>query len=138
MITVNFWAILVAAIVSFAIGALWYSPILFGKEWMTLSKMTAADIAAAKAKGMWKGYVIQFVVSLISFLVLGFLVSATSGMTASDGAFLGFLAWLGFSATEAAGRVLWERKPMKLVLINSVCVLLSLVIGGAIIGAWYS
>lgn len=135
---VNFWAVLVAAVVAFAIGAIWYSPMLFGKEWMTLTGMTAKDVAAAKAKGgMWKSYLAQLIGTLVSFIVLGFIVAAASGVTASDGAFMGFLVWLGFGATYALGGLLWERKPMKLIMIQSAYSLLTLVIGGAIIGVWH-
>jgi len=136
MYTVNFWPILVAAIVAFAIGALWYSPILFGREWMILTKVTSADIAAAKARGMWKSYIAQLIVSLVMFCVLSFLIVATDTMTGSDGAFLAFIVWLGFVATESVGRFLWENKPFKLILISSIGSLITLVIGGAIIGAW--
>jgi hypothetical protein len=136
MYTINFWPILVAAVVSFGIGALWYSPVLFGKEWMSLTKMSAADMESAKARGMWKAYVAQFVAILVTFLVLGFLTTATNTMTSGDGAFLAFIVWLGFVATDAVSALLWERKPFKLVLISSIGTLVSLVIGGAIIGAW--
>lgn len=138
MNTVNFWAILVAAIVAFAGGSLWYSPILFGKEWMALTKMTDADVAAAKAKGgMWKYYLAQLIASIVTFGVLGFIVASASGVTAADGAFMGFLAWLGFNATDLLGAILWERKPFRLALIQGSFMLLTLVIGGAIIGAWH-
>jgi hypothetical protein len=136
MITLSFWPILVASVVSFAIGALWYSPALFGKEWMSLNKMTAADISAAQAKGIWKLYAIQFIVTLITFIILGFFIRSTGTYSATGGAFMGFLAWLGFVATSSVGGLLWENKPFKLVLINVVSYLLTFVIGGAIIGAW--
>lgn len=136
MHTVTFWPVLVAAIAAFIVSALWYSPILFGKEWMALTKMSAADMAAAKAKGVWKLYVVQFIVSLVTFGVLAFLVGSSSAAGASDGAFLGFIAWLGFIATALVGGMLWEKKTFKLILIQGVCTLLTLVIGGAIIGGW--
>ena len=136
MYTMNFWPILVASIVAFAIGALWYSPILFGKEWMALNKMSASDVDAAKAKGVWKMYVSQFVITLISYSVLGFLVVSSGMWGASNGAFLGFFLWLGFVMPIGASGLFWEKKPFKLVLINVVGTLLTLVIGGAIIGAW--
>src|SRR5690349_21028002 len=31
--TMNHWAVLVAAVSSFVLGGLWYSPVLFGKAW---------------------------------------------------------------------------------------------------------
>ncbi len=136
MYTINFWPILVAAVVAFGIGALWYSPVLFGKEWMSLSKINESDMEDAKRRGMWKSYLTQFIASLVSFSVLGFLISSSAIMSATDGAFLALIVWLGFVATDAVGALLWEQKPFKLVLINSIGTLVSLVIGGAIIGAW--
>ncbi|MES2215857.1 MAG: DUF1761 domain-containing protein [Patescibacteria group bacterium] len=136
MYTVNIWPIIVAAVVSFAIGALWYSPILFGKEWMALTKISEADMAAAKAKGVWKSYIVHFIANLISFAVLGFIIVAVGVQSGSDGAFFGFLVWLGFTLPLHISHLLWQKAPMKLILIDTVQVLIGLVIGGAIIGAW--
>jgi hypothetical protein len=58
-------AVVVAAIVSMVIGGLWYGP-LFGKMWVELSGMTEEKVATAKAKGMWKSYLIMFIGSLIN------------------------------------------------------------------------
>jgi hypothetical protein len=33
MIVINYWAVLVAAVSSFLLGGLWYSPLLFHKMW---------------------------------------------------------------------------------------------------------
>jgi hypothetical protein len=31
---INFWAVIIAAAVAFVLGALWYSPLLFGKAYL--------------------------------------------------------------------------------------------------------
>jgi len=136
METINLWSIIVASIVAFVIGAIWYSPILFGKEWMTLIKMTDKDLAEAKTKGVTKFYIIQFIFTVISFCVLGFAMSELGIQTASDGAFIGLIAWLGFVLPIGISNLIWENKPFKLILINTISTLLTLVIGGAIIGSW--
>ncbi|MBU6427218.1 DUF1761 family protein [Patescibacteria group bacterium] len=136
MYTINLWPILVASIVAFGIGALWYSPMLFGGEWAALTKTTDSDLAEARAGGVWKLYVTQFVVTVISFFILAFIIASTNAVGGSNGAFFGFIVWLGFTATTATSGILWEKKTFKLALIDVVSVLLNLVIGGAIIGAW--
>lgn len=136
MYDINFWPILVASIVSFAIMALWYSPILFGKEWMALTKMSEKDLIEMKARGMWKLYITHFIATLVSFCVLAFAIVVTNSQTAVDGAMIGFLVWLGFIATMAMSDLIWRRSPLKLVAIDTINVLLGFVIGGAIIGAW--
>ncbi len=136
MYTMNFWPILVASVVIFGISTLWYSPILFGKEWMDLVKLSDEEAEVSRSKGLWKLYIVQFIMSLISFCVLAFIITSSNSDGASNGAFVGFLVWLGFVMTSGIGSLIWEKKPFKLVLINSVSILLNLVIGGAIIGAW--
>jgi hypothetical protein len=136
MITVDFWAIVVASIVAFIIGALWYSPLLFGKQWMSLIGMKERDIEIAKEKGMTKLYIVQFIITLITFTVLGFAISSLSITSARDAGFIGLLAWVGFIVPGAMGSLIWERKPFKLIMINSIGTLVCWVIGAAIIGMW--
>ena len=136
MYTINFLAILVSAVVAFGIGALWYSPFLFGKEWMSLTKTSDKDVGSIKTSIMWGSYVIHFIATLVSLAVLGFAISAIGIQNAADGAFIGFFAWLGFIAPIGVSELLWRKSPMKLVLIDTTNILLTLVVGGAIIAAW--
>lgn len=136
MENINIWSIVVASIVAFAVGAIWYSPILFGKEWASLVGMSDDDLRTAKAKGVTWLYVIQFILTVITFCVLGFAMSELGTQNASDGALLGLFAWIGFVLPIGASTLMWEKRAFKLVLINMICTLLTLVVGGAIIGAW--
>ncbi len=136
MTSVNFWPILVASVAAFAIGSLWYSPVLFGRQWMTLSGITDADIAASSTKGMWKFYVIQFISTLVTFSILAFIIAAVGGQTAGDGIFFAVLAWIAFPAMGSVSGILWEKKPIKLVLINTLSTLVCWIVAGAIIGSW--
>ncbi len=133
---INIWSVIIAAVVAFLISAIWYSPILFGTEWMALSGCTDKDVSNAKSKGVITFYIVQFIVTLVMFIVLGFAMNFAGVDTTSDGAIIGILAWLGFIFPGHVGALMWERRPVKLVLINTVCSLLTLVVGGAIIGAW--
>ena len=58
---INYLAVLVSAIIGMIIGALWYSPLLFGKLWMKLSGMTEKQLNEAKKKGMGKMYLVAFI-----------------------------------------------------------------------------
>ncbi len=136
MFTINIWAIVIAAVISFFIGAVWYSSFLFGKEWMSLIKVSEKDVEKMRERGMWKSYTIHFLATLVTLFVLAFAISAMSIHSASDGAFIGFFAWLGFIAPFGVSELLWRKSPIKLVLIDSINVLLSLVVSGAIIAAW--
>ena len=56
MIDVNIVNVVIAAIVSFVVGMVWFSPALFGKKWIKLMKFTDAQMKAAKMKGMGMMY----------------------------------------------------------------------------------
>lgn len=103
---------------------------------MTLVGITDKDIAEAKKKGMVISYVIQFIITLITFIVMGFAITAMGVSSARDGAFIGLIAWIGFIIPVATSGMLWEKKPFKLILINTISILLCWIIGGAIIGGW--
>ncbi len=43
----NWLAIVVAALSTFLIGGLWYSPLLFGKQWMSENNFTEDELRKA-------------------------------------------------------------------------------------------
>lgn len=133
---VNYIAIIVASIVSFVIGMLWYSPLLFGNLWMKSAGLSKEKIGKAKKKGMGKTILIAFLTTVIMVYVLGYLLNILNYNDAISGAIIGFLVWLGFLATTGLGRVLWEGKSFSFYLINTLHELVSLVVIGAILGAW--
>ncbi len=130
---INILPIIVSSLVSFGIGSLWYSPFLFGKEWMEGRHI---DPQSIKEFGVIKSYVIQFIFSVITFSALAFLISMAEVRTSTDGAFLGLLAWLGFILPTSLSALIWKRDNFTLFLIDVVNNLVVLTIGGAIIGAW--
>src|SRR5687767_10682602 len=114
-ITINFWAVLVAAIINMGVGFAWYGP-LFGKLWKKLMGLTDESmknmpLSAAQAS------VGGFITALVMAYGLGHFVNLT-GATGLDGAWqLAFWIWLGFQATVSAGSFLWEGKPLRLFLL---------------------
>ena len=135
IVNVNYLAVLVAAIASMVVGFLWYGP-LFGKMWMGLMNFDKKKMNEAKKKGMGKTYVLAFVTSLIMSYVLAHFVNYVQAKTIADGVVLAFWLWLGFFATTQLGMVLWEGKPVKLYLINTLHYLVTLGVMSAILAVW--
>lgn len=118
-------AILVGAIVATAFGFLWYSPMLFGKQWMSLSGITDEKMNGAKAKGMWKIYTSNFVITLISvFIIYRFLELLQINSLVGASEFV-LWAWLGFVVPIELNPVFWTEKPLKLFVLNSLQYLLA-------------
>ncbi|MBI2130778.1 DUF1761 domain-containing protein [Candidatus Woesearchaeota archaeon] len=135
-VEINYLAVLVAAIVNMVIGALWYSPVLFGNLWAKLSGMDKKSTGKPKQKGMAKLYLAAFVSTLVMSFVLAHFIAYTESTTVSDGMQAGFWLWLGFIATVSIGGVLWENKPMKLWFLNNAYNLFSLLVTGSILAVW--
>ncbi len=133
--SVNYLAVVVAAVVSIIIGSLWYSPLLFGNVWMRLQRFTKKDMDKAKQKGMVKSYIMASIGSLVTAFVLGYLIDMI-GKDVYTGILLALLAWLGFIVTTSLGSVLWEGKPVSLYVLNILFHLVNLVVMGLILGAW--
>ena len=138
--SVNWLAILVAAIVIFILGGLWYSPLLFAKKWIALQDRTEEQMRAqAAAANMPLMYVSAFVTALITAIVMAHILAHMASIMptgAVHGAFFGFMAWLGFAAPTSYASAIFYGKPKQAWLIDSTYNLVSFVLAGAILAAW--
>ena len=115
----NYVGIIVASVVSFIVGFLWYSPFLFGNVWMKLNGVTKKDTEKAKKKGMTKMMLLAFIGTLVTASVLNILIIMSGVSEISTAISLSFILWLGFIvATTLLGSVLWDNKPWGLFLLN--------------------
>ncbi|MBI4173471.1 MAG: DUF1761 domain-containing protein [Candidatus Aenigmarchaeota archaeon] len=135
VVEINYVAVLVSAIIGYAVGMVWYT-VLFGKEWAKLMGFDQKKMAEAKKKGMAKQYAIGFVGTLVMSLVLAHVLKYSQASSVTEAAMGGFWMWLGFIATVLLGTVLWEGKPVKLYLINSLHYLAALVVMAEILVLW--
>jgi len=130
----NYLAVIVSSVVTFILGAIWYSPPLFGRKWMALLGKTAEEIQQGVSPMM---YVIGFVSGLISCFAISCVVNAAGAATLVNGALIGFLCWLGFAgATSYNNQVNFVGKPVGLWAIDSGYNLVTFVISGAILAIW--
>ena len=129
---INWLAVLAAAISTFVLGGLWYSPALFGRAWMTVNQLNQEDLAKSN---MAKIFGVAFVLSLVMAVNLAAFL-AEPKTTATWGATAGFLAGFGWVTLGIATISLFERRSLKYVLINGGYMTVSFVLMGLIIGAW--
>lgn len=119
--------IIIAAIVAFAVGALWHGP-LFGKTWMKLAGVSMKTIKKAKltpAQSMGMGFVAIVVTAyVLQIMFVKFIHPATT----KDAVITAFLLWLGFIAPVVFGNFIWENKSLKLTVFNGVYRLVELAV----------
>ncbi len=121
-----------AALAPIFLGALWYSPLLFGKLWMKAHGYTDEKVRQMAGRGI--------IVSLFCYVVMAFvlsvLVSYAGASTAVQGAFLGFLVWIGFLATLGMTAQMYSEKPLSIYVMDAGYQLVYAVVMGVILAAW--
>lgn len=72
MSEINWIAVAVAAFSAFLLGGLWYSPLLFGNKWATLSKLPAEQTVERHPAVVYGlSFVLSFVAALFFAMFLG-------------------------------------------------------------------
>lgn len=109
---INYYAIVVAAILAMVLGAIWYGP-LFGKKWMEIVGMDASDKKAMEKmkKESGKLYGITLLLTLFQVLVLSHLIADTTSATGLERA---LWIWAAFVIPTLFGASMWTMEKPKL------------------------
>lgn len=138
-VTLQYWAILVSAIVAQIIGMLWYSPVLFGKQLIALmgwENKTPEEMKQIKKKAK-PAYLVSFIAALVMAYVLSHVIDYAQAKTIQGGLQAGLWMWLGFVGTVNITNAMYDSsRPKMLTAINSGYFLVVLLCMGAIIAAW--
>jgi hypothetical protein len=127
----NMVAIVSAALVTFVIGGLWYSPALFHRPWMRANRFAEADLDGGNMPVIFG---LAFVFAVVMAFNLAMFLDApdtTLGWGAAAGGLASIWVVLGIGTVA-----LFERRPAAYTLINGGYWVVSLVLMGAIIGGW--
>jgi hypothetical protein len=90
----NWLAVIIGAIIYFALGALWYSPVLFGRQWQ---RAIGWDPERTPPEMKATTYVVPFVAYLVMAIAVGLLAAATGTDTIAEGVILGLVLAIGLS-----------------------------------------
>jgi hypothetical protein len=136
-ISINYLAILAASIGAMVVGFLWYSPILFGKQWAKLKGYTE-EYLKTEQKKMGKLYGLSFLATLLMAYMLSHVMVLSNafygyGML-QTGLTSAFFMWLGFVMPIQLTSQLFGEKKWKLFCIDTGYQLASLIVMGAVIG----
>jgi surface polysaccharide O-acyltransferase-like enzyme len=131
--SVNFLSVIVAAIAYMALGALWYSPVLFGNAWMKGIGKTKEQVAAGASP---MNYVLALIYSFIAAYGIARLMIWTGRSTISDGIVIGLLAGICFVLSTMGVNDLFENRPRSLTFVNILYHIVGFIVVGVIVGAW--
>lgn len=129
---INYWAILLATLSSFAVGASWYAWGIFGKEWSRLIGLTKEELE--KPEGMTQTYLLTAVGSLVSATALAALMRATDTDGVLEGIGFGLVIGIAFRMSAHVMHNGFAKINHKLTLIDGVHDIVQLGVMGAILG----
>jgi RsiW-degrading membrane proteinase PrsW (M82 family) len=126
----NWAAVIVAALVGYFPGALWYSPIGFLKPW---ARELGVDLSV-KPKGVGIKVAVGIVPALVAAIV--FAIIAGPHPSLHHGLVTGAEVAIGFVATSFAIQYLYEQRSPAFWLINSGYHLLQYLLMGTVLALW--
>jgi len=132
---INIWAVLISALAFWALGSLWYSPVLFGKRWQKETGLTDENI---KKGNMFMVFGLSFLLMVV--MVIGMSITLNvhkpEDVTWKTGLQLGLFIAIFFSMATMGINYLYQRKSVVLWLIDGLYMVFGLAIAGIILGAW--
>jgi len=129
----HYAAVVAAVLAGILVSSIWYSPLLFGTQWMELRAVTP-PATADPSMPAWR-VVVELVRELVVAYVLARFVLLGGGGWKSA-LRLGFWAWLGFPVAMLVGASLWDNKPWLLSLIHAGDWLVKMLVMAVVVGAW--
>jgi len=132
---VNPIAVIVATVVAFAVGALWYGP-LFGRQWrvlMNFSEGHATTNFGTEGISMTSAMLGGFIITLVLVYVLAVLMQALGIQSAGQAAWFGFMVSAGFIGTTMMNGVFYERRPWALYLINTSHYVVAIIVAALVL-----
>jgi len=132
-VRLNYLAILVSALVYFAMQAVWFT--VFMNEWLAGLGKTA-DQLHQEGGSVVLAYLVAFVGALVMAAAISWFTQMTGKQNVIRGAMVGIVAWVGFVLTTWSAEYAFEEKGLRVLAINTGISLIGMVVMGAIQGAW--
>ena len=126
---VNWLAVALSALSSLVLGGIWYSPALFAKAWQGAVGLSDEQL---KSGNMALTFGLTFVLSFIAAAVFAMFLGTEMSVGAATAA--GFSAGICWVGAAFGINYLFERRPLKLWLINAGYHTLQFTLFGLIIG----
>lgn len=133
---INYWAVLIATVLSMGLGALWYSPALFMKKWVRLARI---DMDAPRGSAAIAMLVALAVTFLTAWVLAGSVAIAWhfyGGGYFASAVVTAITLWAGFTAARIITHDVFEGRPSELTVLTIGFELVTILIMAAVIGFW--
>jgi Protein of unknown function (DUF1761) len=130
MIRINYFAIALLVVVAFIASSVWYSPLMFGREFTELNGVSAS------AHPNWLKIVCELIRTFVLAYVITRLVLLLNVANSKDALRLGIWLWIGFPVILLTGSILWQNVPWMLAAIHAGDWLIKILLFTGTAGWW--
>lgn len=129
----NWWAILLAVVAANVIGAVWFTPRLFGARWMREVGLTEADARQASFPRM---LVLAIASSIVLAIALAWLNGRSGSASLGDGVLVGLVVGIGVFLMASVTHYAFQQRSLMHFAIDMGHTVVVIVVMSAILGLW--
>lgn len=129
---INWLAAIVAGLVGFGVGGLWYSPLLFAPAW---AKMMPFDPKSPGGYPMAVAMGGAAALSVVAAIIFAIFLGPSPSFSYAVGA--GLACGIGWIGTSIFTNGIFQRAPVELMLINTGNHVVQFLVFGIILGLWH-
>lgn len=130
---INYWAVAVAWIVNCAVGAYWYSPAGFARQWKIY---TGVDLLKIPEKEATRTLISVVISGFVQAVTLAVVLNSLGASTGIEGLVAGLVLWFGLVAATSVGVTLYARRSWKLIGLNSSYFLIVMAVNSVLLSIW--
>lgn len=131
---VPIWGVILGGLSAMIVGALWYSPYLFGKTWSKAIGISDEQMSRGMAKVMPILLLVSLLTAYVLALFIVYFMSYSHKGAVVSGVEVGLLAAIGFACTALVAHGVFDPRPKNGLYINLGNRIVTLIVMGAIIG----
>ena len=128
----NWLAVIVAGLAYFVLGALWYTNVLFGRQYRTAIGVSPDEQGQPDPMLL----VTNLVGWLVAALALGLVAVAIDADGAVDGVVLGIVVGIGIVGTHQVVNASYEGRGTAILKVNAPYMIIGFVVMGVILAVW--
>lgn len=129
----NLAASIVASISAFILGAIWYSPFMFGKIWLQAENLTK-EMAAKQGH---PAFVYPIALLFLLFAAIAFSLFLGKNPSLNHSVWMGFYVGLFFVATSFGINYIFAARRWKLLFVDAGYHIVQFVLYGVVFGLWH-
>lgn len=131
-VEINYIAVLILVLLNMILGFIWYSPYIFGNEWM---KLLGKDMSFFKNAGIMP-FIVAFISSVFTIYTIAWVFKQLQIQSFIKGIFYAIVFWFGFLFCELLTIDQMELRHYGLTWINAGKSFVTFVMSGFLLGFW--